>query len=552
MPLEPSDPMTNVDSSFPSLFADHHLGNLADIVFRISRQDPDRCALRHREHSVSYGDLADQIEALAGAFQQMSLKPDMPVAILLYNTPSFVIGYFALLGLGIPVLPLNTRLTAPEINTILNDSGAQLLISSLEFHQILRGLEVPSLNGCIIDTELVKSEPSLFDSLFNQLPRGLALYQLDDLLERKLFLNERFPIPQSPNTLAALIYTSGTTGVPKGVMLSHRNLAADATANVSVIEATASDRFITISPLFHVFGQTNVLLSALMAGGELILIRKFTPRSILDAIQRYRVTFMAAVPTMYLMMLSHLREKSFELSSLRVCHSGASPMAVDTFHAVEKAFGAPVQEGYGLSEASSIVCSNPLKGARKPGSVGLPLPGVQIRVLRDDHSEAATGEIGELHIQGDIVMLGYYQRPLETVNTLISLPDGQWLRTRDLGYKDMDGYLYIVDRADDLINIAGVKVYPREIEEVLFQHPAIQAVAVTGFSQPLHDDVINAFVVFHPGKSATHEALQDFCKQQLADYKLPKHYEFVEAIPQGATGKVLRHQLRPSVCDQSA
>jgi long-chain acyl-CoA synthetase len=301
------------------------------------------------------------------------------------------------------------------------------------------------------------------------------------------------------------------------------------------------DRFITISPMFHVFGQTNILVSAMLAGASVVLIRKFSPRVILEALERYRVTFMAAVPTMYLMMLTHLRERRFDLSSLRVCHSGAAPMAVDTFHEVEQYFGAPVQEGYGLSEASSIVCSNPLHGERKPGSVGLPLQGIQIKICLDDGTEAPPNEIGELHIQGDVVMLGYYRRPEETAKTL--LPGG-WLKTKDLGYKDADGYIYIVDRSDDLINIGGVKVYPREIEEVLYKHPAVQAVAVTGHPSTLYHEAIRAFVVLKAGQTCTKEHLVEHCKQSLADFKIPKLFDFVDEIPQGATGKILRKVLR--------
>jgi long-chain acyl-CoA synthetase len=206
-----------------------------------------------------------------------------------------------------------------------------------------------------------------------------------------------------------------------------------------------------------------------------------------------------------------------------------------------------VQEGYGLSEASSIVCSNPLQGPRKPGSVGLPLPGVRVKVLREDDSEAAVREIGELYVQGEIVMQGYHQRPEETAKSLRQFPDGLWLKTKDLGYKDEDGYIYIVDRTDDLINIGGVKVYPREIEEVLFKHPAVQAVAVTGVPSTLHHEAIKAFVVIKNGHNCTKESLMEFCRPHLADFKIPKHYEFVDAIPQGATGKILRKDLRRDI-----
>lgn len=518
--------------------------NLAGPVFEAAARFPEKPALINRSQTLDYMELASQVRLLAGALAELGLKPGDRAALLLYNTPTWVISYFALLGLGVVVIPLNTRLTAHEVSTILRDAGARLLISSMEFAGQLAALKVPGLDALVVDTELLGADELALDTWLNHLPADMAFYRLDDLMERQTEPEGVFPKPLAPDTMATLIYTSGTTGKPKGVMLSHKNILADAAANVAVIDAVPDDRFITISPLFHVFGQTNILVSAMQVGGTVVLVRKFSPKTVLESIERHKVTFMAAVPTMYLMMLSHLRERSFDLSSLRVCHSGAAPMAVEIFHDVEKHFGAPVQEGYGLSEASSIVCSNPLHGPRKPGSVGLPLNGVRIRILGDEGEELPPGEIGELHIQGDIVMLGYYNRPEETAKTLLDGLDGRWLKTRDLGYKDEDGYIYIVDRTDDLINIGGVKVYPREIEEVFYKHPAVQAVAVTGVPSTMYHEAIKAFVVLKPGMDASKEDLQAFCQPYLAEYKIPKHFEFVDEIPQGATGKILRKELR--------
>jgi long-chain acyl-CoA synthetase len=514
--------------------------NLAQPVFDAATRTPEKIALFWRDDTYTYNAITNRITRLAGALEQLGLRRGDRVGLLLYNTPAFVIAYFALLSLGIAVIPLNTRLTAAELDIILNDAEARLLFSSLEFYPVVTNLQVPTLEGVVLDTELLNGEEEA-DLLLDSFPLNQAFYRLDELLARGLAPKEPIPRAVKTDTLATLIYTSGTTGKPKGVMLSHRNILADARANVAVIEAVPEDRFITISPMFHVFGQTNILVSAMLAGASVVLVRKFSPRGILEALERYKITFMAAVPTMYLMMLSHLRERRFDLSSLRICHSGAAPMAVDTFHEVEQYFGAPVQEGYGLSEASSIVCSNPLHGERKPGSVGLPLQGIEIQIRQDDGTEAPPGEIGELHIKGDVVMLGYYQRPEETAKTLLP---GDWLKTKDLGYKDADGYIHIVDRSDDLINIGGVKVYPREIEEVLYKHPAVQAVAVTGYPSTLYHEAIKAFVVLKPGQACTKEQLVEHCKQSLADYKIPKLFDFVDEIPQGATGKILRKVLR--------
>jgi len=479
---------------------------------------------------------------------------------LQYNTPGWAIGYFAALSLNIVIVPLNTRLTAPELETILSDSGARFLISSPDFIEpISRFSQSLPLEGILLDEPLpgidpiIGLDPEPLSKATGIEPSWPSWLKISPLEPNSPNNSVEIALPKSPleptgsnlNTLAALIYTSGTTGKPKGVMLSHGNILADATANAIVIEAIPTDRFITISPLFHVFGQTNNLVTALLAGASLVLVPRFSPRRTLEAIERYKVTFMAAVPTMYLMMLSHLRERSFDLSSLRVCHSGAAPMAVDTFHAVESAFGAPVQEGYGLSEASSIVCSNPMKGTRKPGSVGLPLPGVEVQIRDDNGQVLPPGSIGELYISGPIVMLGYYQRLELTAKTLHPDTDGKiWLKSRDMGFKDNDGYIHIVDRTDDLINIGGVKIYPREIEEVIQKHPAVHAVAVTGIPSTMHHESIKAFVVPEPGMPCTREILQEFCRPVLADYKIPQTFVFVEALPQGATGKILRRELR--------
>lgn len=514
--------------------------NLAQAVFDAAKNHADKIALIDREGTQTYSALAAKMTRLAGVLEQIGLQRGDKVALLLYNTATFVTAYFALLALGVTVIPLNTRLTASELDVILNDAEARLLITSLEFYETIAKLDVRSLEGMILDTELLSDETAL-DPLLHAFPLHCALYRLDELLDRGLEPKAKLPYPVEVDTLATLIYTSGTTGIPKGVMLSHRNILADATANVQVIEAVPDDRFITISPLFHVFGQTNILVSAMLVGATVVLVRKFSPKTVLENIARHQVTFMAAVPTMYLMMLTHLREKPLKLASLRVCHSGAAPMAVETFHEVEKHFGAPVQEGYGLSEASSIVCSNPLHGTRKPGSVGLPLNGISVKVILEDGQQAAANEIGELHVHGDMVMLGYYKRPEETAKSLL---DGGWLKTKDLAYLDDDGYIHIVDRVDDLINIGGVKVYPREIEEVFYKHPAVQSVAVTGVPSTLHHEAIKAFVVVKDGMECNKEMLLEFLRPLLADFKIPKYYEFVDVIPQGATGKILRKDLR--------
>lgn len=516
--------------------------NLASLVFDSARRMPDQPALLYQTSdrgsysSITYSAFARQVNHMAGALEARGVKPGVCVALLLFNDPSFAVCYFALLNLGATVLPLSTRLTTEEIAAILNDAGAQWVISQPDFEAVLRSLAVPSLKGLILDGPM-------------HLPQARC-YDYQDLLEEGVGPEMPTPYPIREDNVAVLIYTSGTTGVPKGVMLTHRSLLADATGNAQVIEAASCDRFITISPLFHVFGQVNILLTSILSGATTVLVRKFSPKAVLEAIESQKVTFMAAVPTMYLMMLSHLEDrtpdgKTYDLSSLRVCHSGAAPMAEEVFHRVERGFGAPVQEGYGLSEASSIITSNPLHGVRKPGSVGLPIPGVTLAVMDEAMNELPPGEIGEIHVQGDVVMAGYYRRPEETARALVN----GWLKTRDMAFRDVDGYIHIVDRKDDLMNVGGAKVYPREIEEVLFRHPDVQAAAVIGVKSALYHEEIKAFIVPRNGKELNKIEIQKFCREHLAEYKLPKQIEFVNEIPQGATGKILRKTLRQQSAD---
>jgi long-chain acyl-CoA synthetase len=494
----------------------------------------------------TYLELWHDVVSLAQKLQAMGVKAGDKVGILLFNDPLFVVAYFALLGLGVTVIPLNIRLNSDEIEQVLQDAGA---------------------SGVIGDPELLKGmSPELLQSMAWVLQNGqspeqgfLSNYpvwrpEAAQAIKEPAGFCDANPVDENPverpvENPSVLIYTSGTTGKPKGVMLTHCSLGSDAKANAMVIQATDHDTFITISPLFHVFGQVNIMLTAIYCGGKVVLLRKFSPKAVLESIQAHRVTFMAAVPTMYLMMLTHLENPNtagFDLSSLRVCHSGAAPMAKEVFKRVETAFGAKVQEGYGLSEASSIVTSNPYDGVRKPGSVGLPLPGFLLNVFDENDAPCAVGQIGEIRVKAPMVMAGYYRQPELTEKAFVN----GWLKTKDMAYLDEDGYVFIVDRQDDLMNIGGVKVYPREVEEILFQHPWVQAAAVVAVKSALYHEEIKAYVVFKNPDEATSpnwSGLQKFCREHLAEYKIPKHWEAVEEIPQGATGKVLRKVLRQPV-----
>lgn len=486
---------------------------------------------------MTYGALAEAIRMVAGGFRRYGVQRGDCVALLCWNTAPWVVSYFALLGLGATVIPLNVRLKPPELAVILRDAGCRALVADAQFDETVMALLADQSVG-LKQVWLVEGALTPPERWAGQMMRWEHLLLGDPIAEAA------FPVAVQENTLATLIYTSGTTGAPKGVMLSHGNILADATANTAVIEATGDDVFVTVSPLFHVFGQTNILVTAMLSAATVVLVRQFNPRRIIQAVGEYGVTFLAAVPTMYQMMLNTLSETGDPLyaDTLRVCHSGAAPMPAPVFEAIERVFGAPVQEGYGLSEATSIITSNPLQGVRKPGSVGLPLPGLKVCVLRPDLTETTTEEVGEIHVQGPVVMQGYFNQPEKTAGRMA---DG-WLKTGDLAYRDADGYIYIVNRVDDLFKVGGNKVYPREVEDVLYQHPAVQAAAVCGRVDEAGHMRVHATLV-PQGDVADEELwkneIRQWCLSRLADYKVPRQMVLVTELPQGATGKILRRLL---------
>jgi len=439
-----------------------------------------------------------------------AIRPGDRIGFLLQNEPAFVHSFFAVQALGGIVVPLSTRLTREELGVIIKDCAMRGLISSPEFSETYSGITDSlawSLTPETLPVDIVPGEPASY--------------------------------PAQPTDLAVLVYTSGTTGKPKGVMLSHENLLEDTRINGLAIEVTSQDVFITTSPLFHVFGLTNIMLTSLLHGASLVLLKRFQPKGTLEAVSQHRVSFLAAVPTMYQMMLSLLPNPDYDFTSLRVCHSGAAPMPQAVFEAVEKQFAVPVQEGYGQSEASSIMTSNPLHGLRKPGSVGKALDGLTVEIVDAHDHSVSSGAIGELRLKGKTVMAGYWNN-IEATRKAIR--DG-WLYTSDMGYFDEDGYIFLKGRRDDMINVAGSKVYPQEVEEVLYRHPSVESCAVTPELSDLYYQAVVAYVVLRPDMDVSALALQRFCSQHLADYKVPKSINFVTEIPKGPSGKILRHHL---------
>ncbi len=437
------------------------------------------------------------------------------VLVLLPNCPEVLQAYGGILKAGAVIVPVVFLLGPDEVRHILADSEAKVVVTAPEFVDKLAGWAGPVVLVGGGDrgpawSEVIAGESDAF-----------ATVERDD------------------RDLAVILYTSGTTGRPKGVALSHDNLASNARAAATLYELDRARWGLMVLPLSHSYGLT-VMNAGNILGTKGVLLRWFHPEAVLEAIQTYRAESMGCVPTMLLYLLHYPDAGRFDTSSMRVWGSGASPLPIEIVEPFETKFGGRIQEGYGLTEASPVVSAHRLSGVRKLGSVGQPLPGVTVAIMDDGDRPLPAGEVGEVCVQGPNVMLGYYRLPEETAQTLRH----GWLHTGDMGRLDADGFLYIVERKKDLIIRGGFNIYPREVEEVLYAHPAVAEAAVVGMRDPLMGEDVLAFVVLKPGVAATADALVDFCQQRLAKYKCPKQVRFLDALPKSPIGKILRKELR--------
>jgi long-chain acyl-CoA synthetase len=347
--------------------------------------------------------------------------------------------------------------------------------------------------------------------------------------------------PRSDSDTAVILYTSGTTGKPKGAELTQANMARNAEVSSRLFSLGLGDVIFGGLPLFHSFGQTCGLNAAVQSGACVTLLPRFEPAAALETLQRDRVTVMEGVPTMYIALLNHPERASYDTSALRLCVSGGAALPVEVLRGFEAVFGCIILEGYGLSETSPVASFNHPDRERKAGSIGTPVEGVEFRLIDDRWDDVAEGQVGEIAIRGHNVMKGYWQRPEATAQ---AIRDG-WFRTGDMGRRDEDGYYFIVDRKKDLIIRGGYNVYPREIEEVLYEHSDVAEVAVIGLPHPTHGEEVCAVVTLRPGATVTSDGLRQFAKDRVAAYKYPRHIWLVETLPKTATGKILKREIKP-------
>ncbi|HLB24919.1 MAG TPA: long-chain fatty acid--CoA ligase, partial [Nitrospirota bacterium] len=489
---------------------------------------PRRVALAFEGRKYSYRELDGLVSAFARGLAGQGVGEGDRVALLLPNCPEFAVAYFGASRAGAVVVPVNTFLAAPEMLFILKDSGASLVVVSSEHHEklarikdALPGLKAvstgPGLPGALDFKSLLEEGKN--DAPGTGVERGRQTGASPD------------------DAPAAILYTSGTTGNPKGAVLSHGNLLSNASACAEAFRVTKKDRFLLFLPMFHAFSFLVCLLLPLTLGARVIILPSVKPFSrVIKAIIFGGATFFIAIPTVYsVLSMKKFPRIVFPLLRLRLCVSGAAPLPREVIERFARNYPVPLLEGYGLTEASPVVSCNPLDGTRKPGSAGIPIPGVEVRAVSEDGAALPPGQVGEIAVRGHNVMKGYLNNPSATAE---AIRDG-WLFTGDLGYVDDEGYIYIVDRKKDLIIVHGMNIYPREVEEALYTHPAVRQAAVVGVPDPGKGETPKAFVALHEGTSLTEKEVKAYLRERVAGYKVPRQVEFVESLPVSPTGKVL-------------
>ena len=488
---------------------------------------PNRVALRCDDLQFTYREFHAAAARVATLLEVAGIEPGDRVGVMLPNTPAFAIAFYGIMYRGAVAVPMNPLLKSREVSFYLSNSGAKALFAAPAFaSEATAGAGEVGAQCWVVDDA------------------GLAELTAD-------LPAQESPIERGHDDVAVILHTSGTTGKPKGAMLTHGNLGRNAEVSVrTLVETGPDDVVMGCLPLFHVFGLTCGLNGSVLAGAMLTLIPRFDPRKALEVIERDAVTVFEGVPTMYSALLSVADEASSEATrSLRTCVSGGAALPVQVLNDFEKTFGCAVLEGYGLSESSPAAAFNHPNRERKAGSIGTPIEGVEMRVVDLDGVEVPQGDTGEIQIRGHNVMKGYWNLPDATKATIT---EEGWLNTGDVGRIDEDGYFYIVDRTKDMIIRGGYNVYPREIEEVLYEHPAVAEAAVIGIPHPELGEEVGAAVALKPGMQASETELRDFVKERVAAYKYPRQVWLVEELPKGPTGKILKREIHAPVAETAS
>jgi long-chain acyl-CoA synthetase len=504
---------------------------------------------------LTYRQLNEKVDRMATALYQLGVRKGDRVAVMLPNSPHYIITFFACMRLGAIVVNTNPTYTGRELQHQLHDSGAETIVLLNLFWPRLREVRAETpvkrvIVAYIFDTLGFPSN-FLVKSSQKKTPEWVDVMPEQDIFFFQHLLEKYGPTPPKVNLTADEIalfqYTGGTTGLPKAAMLTHRNLVANTVQVAAWLTRgqPGGEKMMAAIPFFHVYGMTVAMLYSIHIGAEIVIVPSPRPiDNVMNVIQHERCTLFPGVPAMYIGIINHPKVSEYDLRSVKACISGSAPLPMDVQEKFGQLTGGRLVEGFGMTEASPVTHCNPVFGERRAGSIGIPLPDTEAKVIDLDTGreiEPGSDETGELCVRGPQVMKGYWQRPDETAKTIDA--DG-WLHTGDIARVDKDGYFYIVDRKKDMINVGGLKVLPRDVEEVLFMHPKVMEAVVVGIPHPQRgDDTVKAFIVPKPGEQPTVEEIKEFCKLHLAPYKVPREVEFRTELPKTLVGKVLRRVL---------
>lgn len=513
---------------------------------------PNKVAIHFMGRELTYKELYESALKFANYLRSLGVEKGDRVAIMLPNCPQAVIAYYGTMYAGGVVVQTNPLYTERELQYQMADSGAKvILVMDILYPRAMKILHETNIENVIVSgiKDYLPFPKNLVYPFIQKKQYGFSVKVehsgTNHLFTEIMKMAKMDKIEQDfdfENDLALLQYTGGTTGYPKGVMLTHKNLIA----NTLMCDAwmykckKGEETILGILPFFHVYGMTTVLILSVMQQGKMVLLPKFDAEQALKTIDKQKPTLFPGAPTMYIGLLNHPDLAKYDLSSIKACLSGSAALPLEVQEKFEELTGGRLVEGYGLTETSPVTHANPIWDHRINGSIGLPWPNTEAVILRSGESEVLpVGEIGEIAVKGPQVMKGYWNRPEETAMTFA---DG-WFLTGDLGYMDEKGYFYVVDRKKDMIIAGGFNIYPREVEEVLYEHEAVQECIVAGIPDPYRGETVKAYIVLKEGKSVTDKELNEFCRKNLAAYKVPRFYEFRQELPKTAVGKILRRTL---------
>ncbi|MFZ0547371.1 MAG: long-chain fatty acid--CoA ligase [Candidatus Promineifilaceae bacterium] len=512
--------------------------NLATLLEYSAEQTPEATAVIFNEMKLTYGQVNAMASQVANGLAGLGVKPGDKVALSCPNLPYFPIAYYGILKTGAVVVPLNVLLKPREIAYHLEDSDSKVYFCFEGTEQLPMGqmghAAFQEVDGCE-HFFVMTANPAAPSPIEGTKTLGMLLHNQPPTFNT---------VQTEADDTAVILYTSGTTGRPKGAELSHSNMIMNARLSDNMYGHSDSDVSLIVLPLFHSFGQSVQMNAGFYNGAALTLLPRFDPDAALAIMDRDNVTIFAGVPTMYWALLNYPNADKYDLekiaSNLRLCASGGSAMPVEVMKAFEEKFKVSILEGYGLSETSPVATFNRMDRERKPGSVGIPVWGVEVKIVDEVDKEVATGELGEIVIRGHNVMKGYYGKPEATAEAF----RGGWFHTGDIGKIDEDGYIYIVDRVKDMIIRGGFNVYPREVEEVLMSHPGVSLAAVIGVPHEQYGEEVKAFIVPKADADITPEEIVAWSKENMAAYKYPRTVELRDTLPMNATGKILKIELR--------